>query len=208
MHHPTKFQAENPLKSLSGNVFRDGKTGGLTDRRTHETTTMPAGADGVRHQASSIWANVPRFQHRICTLKRICRHIGEIFITGCTGSCHFDNFQRSQRCKFCQNAEILYQYTQPCVSLGNLSQSHILGILWALQWRHNGHDCVSNHQPNHCLLNRLFWCRSKKASMLRVSVLCAGNSPVTGEFPAQMASNAEMVSIWWRHHGLAWLSFP
>ena len=27
--------------------------------------------------------------------------------------------------------------------------------------------------------------------------------PVTGEFPAQMASNAENVSIWWRHHGLA-----
>ena len=24
----------------------------------------------------------------------------------------------------------------------------------------------------------------------------------TGEFPAQMASNADNVSIWWRHHGL------
>ena len=31
--------------------------------------------------------------------------------------------------------------------------------------------------------------------------LCAGNSPVTGEFPTQRASNAENVSIWWRHHG-------
>ena len=30
----------------------------------------------------------------------------------------------------------------------------------------------------------------------------AGDSPVTGEFPAQRASNAENVSIWWRHHGL------
>ena len=29
--------------------------------------------------------------------------------------------------------------------------------------------------------------------------LC-GNSPGTGEFPAQMVSNAEKVSIWWRHH--------
>ena len=27
-----------------------------------------------------------------------------------------------------------------------------------------------------------------------------GNSPVTGEFPAQKASNAENVYIWWRHH--------
>ena len=30
--------------------------------------------------------------------------------------------------------------------------------------------------------------------------LYTGNSPVTGEFPAQMASNAENVSIWWRLH--------
>ena len=26
---------------------------------------------------------------------------------------------------------------------------------------------------------------------------------VTGEFPAQKASNAENISIWWRHHGKA-----
>ena len=42
--------------------------------------------------------------------------------------------------------------------------------------------------------------RSKKTWKLRVTGLCAGNSPGTGEFPAQMASNAENVSIWWRHH--------
>ena len=49
---------------------------------------------------------------------------------------------------------------------------------------------------------RLFRCRSKKTSKLCVTGLCAGNSPETGEFPAQMASNAENVSIWWRHHAL------
>ena len=37
--------------------------------------------------------------------------------------------------------------------------------------------------------------RSKKTSKLRVTGLCAGNSPVTTEFPAQSASNAENVSI-------------
>ena len=42
--------------------------------------------------------------------------------------------------------------------------------------------------------------KSKETSKLRVTGLCAGNSPVTGEFPAQLASNAENVSIWWRHH--------
>ena len=34
-----------------------------------------------------------------------------------------------------------------------------------------------------------------------VTGLCEGNSPVTGEFPSQRASNAEKLSIWWRHHG-------
>ena len=70
----------------------------------------------------------------------------------------------------------------------------------SLQWRHNGRNGVSNHQSRDCLLNRLFRRRSKKTSKLRVAGLCAGNSPVTGEFPAQIASSAENVSIWWRHH--------
>ena len=79
-----------------------------------------------------------------------------------------------------------------------------LSMLWSgmnsLQWRHNGRDSVPNHQPHDCLHNRLFRRRSKKTSKLRVTGLCAGNSPGTGDFPAQMASYAENVSIWWRHH--------
>ena len=68
-----------------------------------------------------------------------------------------------------------------------------------LLWHHNGRDGVLNHQPHDCLLSRLFRRRSKKTSKLRVTGFCAGNSPVTGEFPAQMASNSENVSIWWHH---------
>ena len=45
----------------------------------------------------------------------------------------------------------------------------------ALQWRHNGRNSVSNHQPHDCLLNR----RSKTTSKLRVTGLCMGNSPGT-----------------------------
>ena len=71
----------------------------------------------------------------------------------------------------------------------------------SLHWRHNERDGVSNHQPHDCLLNRLFTRRSKKTSKLRLTGLCEGNSQVTGEFPAQRASNAENASIWWRHHG-------
>ena len=92
-------------------------------------------------------------------------------------------------------------------------------VFVTVQWRRNERDGVSDHQPHDCLLkrlfkenikalrldcllNRLFRRRSKKISKLCVTGLCEGNSPVTGEFPIQRASNAEDVSIWWRHH--AW----
>ena len=69
-----------------------------------------------------------------------------------------------------------------------------------LQCRHDEHDGVSNHQPSDCLLNQLFRDRSKKTSKLCIIDLCVGNSPVTGEFPTQRASNTQNVFIWWRHH--------
>ena len=92
--------------------------------------------------------------------------------------------------------------------LGQHNDLWFLGTsLYSLQWRHNGCDGVSNHQPHNCLLNRLFRRKSNKTSKLRVTGLCAGNSPVTGEFPAQMVSNAENISIWWRHHvPLEWIT--
>ena len=69
-----------------------------------------------------------------------------------------------------------------------------------LPWRHNERDDVWNHHPHDCLLNRLSVWRSNKTSKLRVAGLCEGNSPVTGEFPAQRARNADNVFIWWNHH--------
>ena len=61
----------------------------------------------------------------------------------------------------------------------------------AITVTHNERDSVSNHQRLYCLLNRLFRRRAKITSKLRVTGLCA-----------QRASNAENVSIWWRHHAL------
>ena len=80
-------------------------------------------------------------------------------------------------------------------------------ICLTLQWRHKRRDSVSNHQPRECLLSRLIGQRSKKTSKPRATGLCAGNSPETGEFPAQRAGNAENVSIWWRHHEAPSLEF-
>ena len=90
----------------------------------------------------------------------------------------------------------------------HLTLQGLVHIIWqtnsnstcTLLWRHNGCDSVSNYQSHDCLLNRLFRRRWKKTSKFGVSGLCAGNSPGTGEFPTQMASYAENVSIWWRHH--------
>ena len=80
---------------------------------------------------------------------------------------------------------------------------NVIHYIWynPLQWRHYQRDGVSNHQPHDYLFNRLFRHISTKTSELDVTGLCVGKSPVTGEFPAQRASYAEMFdSIWWRHH--------
>ena len=50
--------------------------------------------------------------------------------------------------------------------------------------------------------------RSKKTSKLRVTGLCAGNSPVIDEFFAQKVSNAGNVSIWWRRNANSRLIGP
>ena len=107
-----------------------------------------------------------------------------------------------QLLKFCSNLILLsYKIVYPRWDSRPRSPSYTPCDIWiSLQWRHNERDGVSNHQPHDCLLNRLSRRRSKKISKLRVTGLCAGNSPVTGEFPTQMASDTENVSIGWRHH--------
>ena len=72
-----------------------------------------------------------------------------------------------------------------------------------LRLRHNGPDCVSNHQPQQCLLNRSFRCRSKKTSKLRVTGLCAGNSPGPVNSPHKWPVTRKMfpfddvIMTWW-----------
>ena len=68
----------------------------------------------------------------------------------------------------------------------------------SLQWHYNDHDGISNHRHLDCLLKCVFWHRSKKTSKLHVTGPLCGE--FTGNFPAQRASNAENVSIWWRHY--------
>ena len=72
----------------------------------------------------------------------------------------------------------------------------------ALQWRHDERGGVSNHQPCDCFLNRFFQAQIKENTKDPRYWSLWRNSPVTGEFPAHRASNAENNFIWWRHHEL------
>ena len=69
-----------------------------------------------------------------------------------------------------------------------------------LQLRHNGRDGVLNHRRRYCLLNRLFRHRSKKYQSAVSLAIVRG----IHRWPVDIkkASNAENVSIWWRHHEL------
>ena len=82
-------------------------------------------------------------------------------------------------------------------------------------YSHNERDGDSNHRRLDCLLNRLFIRRPRKTSKPRVTGLCEGNSPVTGEFPAPrpVTHLQEHIRTWWKlisctHHtspvGIHW----
>ena len=43
------------------------------------------------------------------------------------------------------------------------------------------------------------WWRQQMETFSALLAICVGNSPLIGEFPSQMASNTENVSICWRH---------
>ena len=89
--------------------------------------------------------------------------------------CYSGNLNFNSRCVLSGKCFSLDQWSKVNVTLiGNVLR---VNGQFPLQWRHNGWDNVSSHQPFGCLLNRLFGRRSKKTSKLRVTGLCAGNSP-------------------------------
>ena len=70
----------------------------------------------------------------------------------------------------------------------------------SLQWRHNGRDGVSDHQPHHCLLNRLFMRRSKKTSSSASLAFVRGINRRPVNSPQKWPVTQKKVSIWWHHH--------
>ena len=86
-------------------------------------------------------------------------------------------------CPYPTTNRFLKWFVSTCIFYAYL---HVARAFWNtthITVTHNRRDGASNHQPHDCLLNRLFRRRSKKSSKLRVTGLCAGNSPVTSECP-------------------------
>ena len=87
--------------------------------------------------------------------------------------CHAESFWKKYK-------EHIYKYI------------YIFEFVIKIRGRHIQRDGVSNHQPHDCLLNRLFRCRAKKISKLRVTGLCRGihrwpvNSPHKGSVTWKM----------------------
>ena len=65
----------------------------------------------------------------------------------------------------------------------------------ALQWRQNGHDGVSNHQPRDCLLTVNSSADQRKPQSSAPLAFVRG-------IPGDLANYAENVFIRWRHHEL------
>ena len=69
----------------------------------------------------------------------------------------------------------------------------------SLQWCDN-EDCGVNNRRLQCLFSRVLRHTSKKTSTLRATGALWGESTVDRWIPLTRASNAENISISWRHH--------
>ena len=71
-------------------------------------------------------------------------------------------------------------------------RSHYDDVSWTL--------CILKSPINQKFVWQLTPNPNKETSKSALLAHCAENSPVTGEFPAQRASDAEKASTWGRHH--------
>ena len=79
------------------------------------------------------------------------------------------------------------RYGRTCLFFGRaINQFAAICVLLfriPLQWRHNGHDSVPNHQPHDCLFNRLFRRMSNKIQKLHGTGPCVGTVNFPHKWP-------------------------
>ena len=121
-----------------------------------------------------------------------------------------------------ENVSIAIKISLKFVPKGPINNN--LALVQIIAWRRPGDKPLSEPMmvslPTHICVTRPQWVKSysikckspasrllaqrfvqaQGTSKLRVTGLCEGNSPKTGRFPSQRTSNAENITIWWRHH--------
>ena len=98
-----------------------------------------------------------------------------------------------------QNIQMLFKYFLRNICMSRFyieNQADNMARVFRYHYSDVKMGAMASQITGDCLLKRLFRGISQKTSKLRVTGLCKGNSPVTGEFPTQR----ENVSIWWRRH--------
>ena len=99
-------------------------------------------------------------------------------------------------------------------SSGHVLELHLICINIVVVMSHECHGISDNRQFN-CMFSSLLWLtnnkNNNKTQSLTLLALCEGNPPVTGGFPSQRASNAEIFSISWCLHDhcvVKWFRVP
>ena len=130
-------------------------TGGFPSQRpvVRSFDFFPHLNKGLRKQSRRRWFETP--SRSLCkdSCWKICKYKRWTYFITYTMECHtsIKHLRNNITCDFVNGIHFPLQSVR-CRTRG----------IESLRWRHNGHDCVSNHQPYDCLLNRLFRRRSKK----------------------------------------------
>ena len=102
--------------------------------------------------------------------------------------------------------DIIINSQRPRKSLQNVTNLAVLLMLWDLLSHYSDviMSAMASHISGVSIVSQLLIQAQIKENIKAVRhwPLCVWNSPLNGEFPAQRVSDAENVSIWWRHHVL------
>ena len=106
---------------------------------------------------------------------------------------------------YCMNQILTYQLDVCFVySKSEQHDCEIHGIFqtgsFLLQWRHNESDYISNHRCLHCFSTVGPGADQRKDQSSASLASVRGVHRWRVNYPPKKASNAENVSIWWRHH--------
>ena len=82
----------------------------------------------------------------------------------------------------------------------DFSDGDSIAVVTTWLWRHNESDGVPIAGVSMVCPTICSGADESYTSKLRVTGLSEGNPSVTSGFPSQRDSNAENVSVWWRHH--------